>query len=82
METEALKEKGNMYFKAGKIELALKIYGRAVENISDDVLPMNEEFRETKSLRLSLHLNMAACRLKLNEPALAVADCDKVRWEE
>lgn len=79
METESLKEKGNLHFKAGRVALALKIYSRALENISDDVLPMNEEFKETMGLRLALQLNMAACRLKLNEPALAVADCDKVR---
>ena len=79
VETEEIKEKGNTYFKAGKYTLALRQYDRASDNVGEDALSQSDEFKERKGLRISLHLNQAACHLKLQAPAAAIKECEEVR---
>ncbi|CAB3226989.1 unnamed protein product [Arctia plantaginis] len=64
------KEKGTNYFKAGKLQLAIKMYKRVVsllENIIDNVNEplLVQEKKEAPELLLSVHLNLALVYLKL-----------------
>lgn len=77
-EAERLKEKGTNYFKESKWALAQKLYERGSDLISDSQLSKDEEKEVVKTLRIALHLNQAACHLKLNEPSLALKECEEV----
>lgn len=77
-DAEKLKERGTNYFKEGKWELAQKLYERGSELISNSQLSKDEEKEAVKILRIALHLNQAACHLKLNEPSLALKECEEV----
>ena len=77
-DAEKLKERGTNYFKESKWSLAQKLYERGSELISDSQLSKDEEKEAVKALRIALHLNQAACHLKLNEPSLALKECEEV----
>ena len=77
-DAEKLKERGTNYFKESKWLLAQKLYERGSELISDSQLSKDEEKESVKPLRIALHLNQAACHLKLNEPSLALKECEEV----
>lgn len=67
-----------MYFKHGKYNLALKLYKRAAELVSKTHMNKDEEKEQSKEIRALLHLNMAACLLKVNEADQAIKECDRV----
>ena len=73
-----LKERGGKYFKEGKYELAKKLYNRGAELITDTSLRKEDVKAEAKPMRVALHLNIAACHLKLQEPNEALKECDEV----
>ncbi|KAK9710731.1 FKBP-type peptidyl-prolyl cis-trans isomerase [Popillia japonica] len=76
------KEKGTNYFKAGKLQLAVKMYKKVLSflDFEKDEGPTSED---RKSLLLSSNLNLALCYLKLSEPfeaknsATAALDIDE-----
>ena len=78
---EKLKEKGTHYFKSGNYRLACKLYNRGAELVVSDG-GLNKEEGESKqaaiALRVALHLNLAACHLKLSEPSLVIKECGDV----
>lgn len=58
--------------------MAQKLYERGSDLISNSQLSKDEEKETVKALRIALHLNQAACHLKLNEPSLALKECEEV----
>ena len=74
-----LKERGGKYFKEGKHELAKKLYKRGAELITDTSLRKEDVKEQAKPMRVALHLNIAACHLKLNEPKEALKECEEVK---
>ena len=74
-----LKERGGGYFKQGKYELAKKLYNRGAELITDTSLRKEDVKAEAKPMRVALHLNLAACHLKLQEPEDALKECQEVQ---
>lgn len=60
--------------------MAQKLYERGSDLISNSQLSKDEEKETVKVLRIALHLNQAACHLKLNEPSLALKECEEVRF--
>lgn len=74
-----LKERGGKYFKEGKYALAKKLYKRGAELITDTSIRKEEVKEEAKPMRVALHLNIAACYLKLEEADEALKECDEVR---
>ena len=77
-DTTLLKERGGRYFKEGKFALAQKLYDRAANLITDTSIRKEETKEEAKPLRVALHLNLAACHLKLRDPTAAIKECDEV----
>lgn len=73
-----LKERGGKYFKEGKYLLAKKLYNRGAELITDTSLRKEDVKEEARPLRIALHLNIAACHLKLMEPNEALKECGEV----
>lgn len=69
-----LKERGTKYFKLGKYQLACKLYGRGAELFNN----VNDMDDNAKVMQVALHLNQAACHLKLGEPSLAINECEEV----
>ncbi|KAJ8969796.1 hypothetical protein NQ317_003301 [Molorchus minor] len=59
------KEKGTNYFKAGKYELAVKVYKKIGSILDQEKDEIHAE--EIKSLLLASHLNVALCQLKLKD---------------
>lgn len=82
---EKLKEKGTHYFKSGNYRLACKLYNRGAELVVSDG-GLNKEEGESKqaaiALRVALHLNLAACHLKLSEPSLVIKECGDVLQDD
>lgn len=71
----ALKDRGTSFFKNGKFALAHKLYSRAaslVDSVTD------EEKEAVRNICIQIHLNIAACSLKLKDGTAAKAECDKV----
>ncbi len=73
-----LKERGGKYFKEGKYVIAKKLYNRGAELITDTSLRKEDVKEQAKPMRVALHLNVAACNIKLQEPAEALKECDEV----
>ncbi|KAJ6747659.1 PEPTIDYLPROLYL ISOMERASE [Salix koriyanagi] len=76
--SERKKLDGNVLFKAGKFWRASKKYDKATEYIEFDHSFTDDEMCLAKSLRLSCHLNNAACKLKSGEYLEASRLCTKV----
>ncbi|XP_060199316.1 peptidyl-prolyl cis-trans isomerase FKBP62-like isoform X1 [Lycium barbarum] len=72
------KDEGNLLFKDGKYQRAMKKYEKAVDYINEDEPFEDDDQRIVKSLRLSCWLNSAACCLKRNEFQEAIKHCSKV----
>ncbi len=81
-DAEGAKERGTKYFKEGKFPLAQKLYERAAELVGGNSIPKKEDKEALKGLRLALHLNLAACHLKMSEPSLAIKECEEVLAED
>ncbi|XP_063222943.1 FK506-binding protein 59 [Bacillus rossius redtenbacheri] len=71
------KEKGTNYFKAGKYELALKMYKRIVPFLEYNTGFEGAQEEERKHVLLSGHLNLAMTHLKLGNCLDARDHCDK-----
>ncbi|KAJ6332214.1 hypothetical protein OIU76_010576 [Salix suchowensis] len=76
--SERKKLDGNVLFKAGKFWRASKKYDKATEYIEFDHSFTDDEMCLAKSLRLSCHLNNAACKLRSGEYLEASRLCTKV----
>jgi len=72
------KEKGTNYFKANKLQLALKMYKKAIEYLEFDSGFVDDGEKERKALLVSNHLNCALCHNKLGEYTEAKEQCNKV----
>ncbi|OIT29292.1 PREDICTED: peptidyl-prolyl cis-trans isomerase FKBP62-like [Nicotiana attenuata] len=72
------KEEGNLLFKNGKYQRAMKKYEKAVDYINEDGTFEDDDRRLVKSLRVSCWLNGAACCLKQNDFQEAIKHCSKV----
>ncbi len=75
-----MKEKGTKYFKELKYDLALKLYTRGADLVNDSALPKEKVTDEARTLRVSLHLNVAIVQLKLNNYTLAIKACQDVSF--
>ncbi|KAK6943040.1 Tetratricopeptide repeat 2 [Dillenia turbinata] len=77
-EAEKIRATGNRLFKEGKYELAKAKYEKVLREFNH-VNPQDDEegkvFGNTRNL---LHLNMAACYLKLGECRKSIETCNKV----
>ncbi|KAF7699343.1 peptidyl-prolyl cis-trans isomerase FKBP4 [Silurus meridionalis] len=72
-----VKEKGTQYFKDGKYKQAVVQYKRIVSWLEHESSLQEEDEEKAKALRLAAHLNLAMSYLKLQEPSLALENCDK-----
>lgn len=72
------KEAGNALFKSGANAAAVKRYKRATELINFDDQFSAEEKRQSKDIKKSCNLNLAAAYLKLKDFSQAQAACSKV----
>lgn len=73
-----MKEAGNGYFKAGRLDRAVKRYKRGIQFIDNELDKFGDLEGEVKELRLAIRLNLAQCHLKLKEPKEAVTLCSKI----
>ena len=78
-EARRRKALGNDLFRSGKVALAKAKY----EGLLRDVrrvcgVTESADAEELEAMGLSCQLNLAACALKLNDPADAIKHCDKV----
>lgn len=77
-EAEKIRVTGNRLFKEGKFELAKAKYEKVLREFNHVNTQTDEEgkvFAETRNL---LHLNVAACLLKLGECRKSIETCNKV----
>ncbi|CAH9119388.1 unnamed protein product [Cuscuta epithymum] len=72
------KEEGNVLFKHGKYETALKKYKKAVDYVSEGGRFEDNDQKLIKSLQVSCWLNGAACCLKLDNFGEAIKQCSMV----
>eukprot|EP01024_Parvocaulis_polyphysoides_P007406 TRINITY_DN12201_c0_g1_i4.p1 TRINITY_DN12201_c0_g1~~TRINITY_DN12201_c0_g1_i4.p1 ORF type:complete len:537 (-),score=109.79 TRINITY_DN12201_c0_g1_i4:556-2166(-) len=77
-----LKEKGNNLYKEQNWKRATKCYEKAIKLIDYDNSFSSEEQKDSREVRKSTQLNLAASCLKLNEFKEAVKNCDKVLEKE
>ncbi|ESW17565.1 hypothetical protein PHAVU_007G249700 [Phaseolus vulgaris] len=77
-EAESIRNTGNKLFKEGKYELAKAKYEKLLREFNH-INPQDDEegkiFADTRNL---LHLNVAACHLKLGECKKSIETCNKV----
>jgi len=67
-QAKLFKEKGTSYFKAGKLNLAVKMYKKVLTFLENDAGSEGDEHvEERKNLKLTANLNLSLCYLKLNE---------------
>ncbi|XP_046394110.1 peptidyl-prolyl cis-trans isomerase FKBP4 isoform X2 [Ischnura elegans] len=71
------KEKGTNYFKAGKIDKALKQYKKIIKFIEHETGFEGDKNTERRAVLLATHLNLAMCYLKLDECVEARDQCNK-----
>merc|ERR1712150_347994 len=74
-QARVLKDKGTIFFKDGKFDIALNKYNKIVELLKD------EKENERKSLLQAGRLNLAMCSIKQNKWIEARNLCDKVLEE-
>lgn len=72
------KEEGNLLFKNGKYQRAMKKYEKATDCINEDEHFEDDDQKIVKSLRVSCWLNGAAACLKRNYFQEAIKQCSKV----
>lgn len=73
-----LKEKGNVAFKAGKLNRAIDFWERAKQAVEFDDGFEAEKKRAARALKQSCDLNLAAAYLKINKPQDAKTAATKV----
>lgn len=77
-QSRLFKEKGTVFFKAGKYEMARKKYDKIVEYLEHEISLKDEQEDERKDLLQAGRLNLAMCHLKREEWIEARNVCDKV----
>ena len=70
------KDEGTKLFQAQSYRAAVTQYDTALSHAAR-LLSNPEHSSEARATRLALHLNVAACFLKVDEHKLAIASCDK-----
>ncbi len=73
------KDAGNELFKQGKFGRAVNKYKKAMKVINIEHSMSDEQKQQAKQLKVTCHINMAACDLKLKDYKSCIADCNKVR---
>ncbi|RZC78438.1 hypothetical protein C5167_002626 [Papaver somniferum] len=77
-EADKIKSTGNRLFKEGKFELAKAKYEKLLREYNHVNPQDDEEGKIFANSRNSLHLNVAACYLKMGECKKSIEACDKV----
>ncbi|XP_057983510.1 peptidyl-prolyl cis-trans isomerase PASTICCINO1 isoform X2 [Malania oleifera] len=77
-EAEKIRCTGNRLFKEGKFELAKAKYEKVLRDYNHVNPQDDEEGKEFVDSRNSLHLNVAACYLKMGECKKSIEACNKV----
>ncbi|XP_052172665.1 peptidyl-prolyl cis-trans isomerase PASTICCINO1 [Diospyros lotus] len=77
-EVEKIKGTGNRLFKEGKFELAKAKYEKVLREFNHVNPQDDEEGKEFSETRNLLHLNVAACYLKMGECRKSIEACNKV----
>ncbi|KAI3900794.1 hypothetical protein MKW92_045878 [Papaver armeniacum] len=76
--TKKKKDEGNRLFKAGKFWCSSMKYEKAIKSVEFDHSFTVDEKTRANALRISCHLNNAACKLKLGDYVEASKCCTKV----
>ncbi|XP_021755683.1 peptidyl-prolyl cis-trans isomerase PASTICCINO1-like [Chenopodium quinoa] len=77
-EAENIRSTGNRLFKEGKYGLAKAKYEKVLRDFNHVNPQDDEEGKEFLNARNMLHLNVAACYLKMGECRKSIETCDKV----
>ncbi|XP_059667885.1 peptidyl-prolyl cis-trans isomerase PASTICCINO1 isoform X1 [Cornus florida] len=77
-DVEKIKGTGNRLFKEGKFELAKAKYEKVLREFNHVNPQDDEEGKEFSDTRNLLHLNVAACYLKIGECRKSIEACNKV----
>lgn len=77
-EVEKIKGTGNRLFKEEKFELAKAKYEKVLREFNHVNPQDDDEGKEFSETRSSLHLNVAACFLKMGEYRKSIETCNKV----
>ncbi|KAL3839469.1 hypothetical protein ACJIZ3_024060 [Penstemon smallii] len=77
-DVEKIKGTGNRLFKEGKYELAKAKYEHVLREFNHVNPQDDEEGKEFSDTRNMLHLNVAACLLKMGEVRKSIEACNKV----
>ncbi|CAA2991964.1 peptidyl-prolyl cis-trans isomerase PASTICCINO1 [Olea europaea subsp. europaea] len=77
-DVEKIKGTGNRLFKEGKYELAKAKYEHVLREFNHVNPQDDDEGKEFSNTRNLLHLNVAACFLKMGEPRKSIEACNKV----
>jgi len=80
-QARVLKEKGTIFFKDGKFDIASNKYNKIVELLEHEISLKDEKENERKSLLQAGRLNLAMCYLKQNKWIETRNLCDKVLEE-
>jgi len=76
-----LKDKGTIFFKEGKFDMASNKYNKIIELLEHEISLKDEKENERKSLLQAGRLNLAMCSLKQSKWIEARNLCDKVLEE-
>lgn len=77
-EAEKIRSTGNRLFKEGKYELAKAKYEKLLREFNHVNPQDDEEGKEFLNTRNMLHLNVAACYLRMGECRKSIETCEKV----
>ncbi|KAE8099302.1 hypothetical protein FH972_017293 [Carpinus fangiana] len=77
-EAEKIRHTGNRLFKDGKFELAKAKYEKVLREFNHVNPQDDDEGKEFVNTRNLLHLNVAACQLKMGESRKSIETCNKV----
>lgn len=77
-EAEKIRSTGNRLFKEGKYELAKVKYEKLLREFNHVNPQDDEEGKEFLNTRNMLHLNVAACYLRMGECRKSIETCEKV----
>jgi FK506-binding protein 4/5 len=71
------KEEGNELYKQGKYQRAIKKYKKVGSFLDSDYSFTDEEKEQAKPLKVTAHLNISACNLKMKNYRSCIENCDK-----
>lgn len=80
-QAKMFKEKGTIFFKDGKFDMAANKYNKIIEMLEHEISLKDEKEQERKSLLQAGRLNMAMCCLKQSQWIEARDLCDKILEE-